>query len=69
MATVLVSYGFNELLLHRIIATCDPRNGASARVLEKSGMTKEGKMRENIWIKDEWRDSLMYSILEHEWNK
>ncbi len=67
VGAVLVSYGFNELLLHRIIATCDPRNGASAKVLEKVGMTKEGKMRENVWIKNEWRDSLLYSVLEHEW--
>ena len=69
VAELLVSYGFNELFLHRIIGTCDPRNGASAKVLGKVGMTKEGRMRENIWIKDEWRDSFLYSILKHEWQK
>ena len=69
VAVALISFGFNALLLHRIIGTCDPRNDASAKVLEKVGMTKEGKMRENVWIKDEWRDSFLYSILKHEWQK
>lgn len=65
-ATMLIDFGFKELKLHRIYATCDPRNVASSRVLEKLGMTMEGKLRENIFIKDGWRDSLIYSILEHE---
>jgi len=39
---------------------------ASARVLEKIGMRHEGHMREHRWQKSEWRDSLLYAILEHE---
>ncbi|MEV5711567.1 GNAT family N-acetyltransferase [Actinoallomurus sp. NPDC052274] len=35
----LLSHGFERLELHRIFATCDPRNLASARVLAKLGMT------------------------------
>ena len=30
-------------------------------------MTMEGRMREDLLVKDGWRDSLLYSILEHEW--
>ncbi len=45
----------------------DPRNIGSAKVLEKVGMVYEGKIRENIFINDGWRDSLLYSILAHEW--
>jgi RimJ/RimL family protein N-acetyltransferase len=63
----LLKFGFNELKLHRIFATCDAENVASAHVLEKSGMQMEGHFRENGWVKGRWRDSLLYAILDHEW--
>lgn len=66
-AKQLIAFGFNELNLHRIFATCDARNIASAKVLEKAGMIKEGVIRENILIKDGWCDSLLFSILDREW--
>ena len=69
VAALLIEFGFNELKLHRIYATCDPRNIGSSKVLEKVGMVKEGKIRENLMFKDGWRDSLLYSVLEYEWIK
>ena len=63
-ARQLVGLGFGEHKLHRIFATCDPRNEASARVLAKIGMTYEGRMRETMWIRDGWRDSDLYAVLE-----
>ncbi|WP_203247143.1 GNAT family N-acetyltransferase [Sporosarcina beigongshangi] len=68
VAHLLINFGFQELNLHRIYATCDPRNSASVKVLEKVGMVKEGCLRENLLNKDSWRDSFLYGILEHEWN-
>lgn len=65
----LLRYGFEELRLHRIYATVDPDNVGSIRVLEKIGMTHEGRLRENMIIRGEYRDSLMLSILEHEWKQ
>ncbi len=46
VARLLLGFGFDALNLHRITGTCDPRNVASARVLEKVGMRYEGRMRE-----------------------
>ena len=66
-ARLLLEFGFTTLGLHRIFATCDPRNLASARVLEKIGMRYEGRLRDTMLIRDGWRDSLIYSLLEHEW--
>jgi [ribosomal protein S5]-alanine N-acetyltransferase len=66
-ATLLINFGFTALKLHRIFATCDPRNKASKRVLTKISMTLEGRIRESILLKDGWRDSLLFSMLEHEW--
>ncbi|MCC5641997.1 GNAT family N-acetyltransferase [Nostoc sp. CHAB 5824] len=63
----VIYFGFQELSLHRIFATCHPENIASARVLQKIGMQQEGYLREHHWIKGEWRDSWLYAILEHEW--
>jgi RimJ/RimL family protein N-acetyltransferase len=68
-ALLLLQFGFSELQMHRIYATCDPRNVASTRVLEKLGMTYEGHMRETMHIRDGWRDSLLYSILRREWSQ
>lgn len=68
-AKQLIGFGFEQLNLHRIYATCDPRNIASSKVLKKAGMIEEGRLREDILLKDGWRDSLIYSILEQEWTR
>jgi ribosomal-protein-alanine N-acetyltransferase len=65
----LVKFGFKELKLHRIFATCDAENSASAHVMEKVGMQREAHFRENGWVKGKWRDSLLYAILEGESKK
>ncbi|MCT4565741.1 MAG: GNAT family N-acetyltransferase [Maledivibacter sp.] len=66
LAEGLLHFGFKELKLHRIHATCDIKNIGSAKVLEKIGMKREGHLREHIWISDRWRDSYLYSILDRE---
>jgi uncharacterized protein len=67
IAGALLRFGFTELDLHRIFATCDPRNVSSARVLAKVGMACEGRMREVMRIRDGWRDSALFSILRRDW--
>jgi RimJ/RimL family protein N-acetyltransferase len=66
-AGALLSFGFQSLALHRIWATCDVENRASARVLEKIGMQREGLLRQSVRRRGEWRDSYLYAILEPEW--
>lgn len=68
MASWIVDFAFSELDLHRVEGTCDPRNVASAAVLRKVGMTYEGRARENVKIRDGWRDSELFGILENEWH-
>lgn len=67
IAKLLIAFGFTQLNLHRISATCDPRNVGSVKVLEKVGMLREGTVRDDFIIHDGWRDSHLYGILEHEW--
>lgn len=67
-ASALVGFGFAQLSLHRIFATCVPANTASAHVLEKTGLKSEGHLREHRWVKGAWRDSLLYATIDREWN-
>lgn len=63
-ARLLIRFGFSSLGLHRIEATCDPENSASRRILEKCHMILEGRRREHLWVRDHWRDSLLFAVLE-----
>ncbi|WTE08870.1 GNAT family N-acetyltransferase [Streptomyces uncialis] len=62
----LLRRGFGLTGLHRIHATCDPRNVASARVLSKLGMTHVGRLRHTARLRDGWGDSDVFSILDQE---
>lgn len=63
----LLAYALDALRLHRVYGDCDPRNHASARVMEKLGMRREAHHVENVWIKGEWCDSVIYGLLAREW--
>jgi len=65
-ARAMLAFGFDTLGLHRVWAECVAGNLASRRVLEKLGMTLEGRLRENKHIDGRWHDTLIYAILEHE---
>jgi RimJ/RimL family protein N-acetyltransferase len=65
----LIHFGFTELHLHRVADDCDARNLASARVMEKLGMRREGHLRETIWKDGHWYDEYLYAILAHEWDR
>jgi RimJ/RimL family protein N-acetyltransferase len=66
VAQLLLGFAFGTLGLHRVAGTCDPRNTASARVLQKAGMQYEGCQRDTLLLHDGWRDSALYSILEQD---
>ena len=63
----LLRLGFTNLRLHRVFAECHPDNTASARVMQRLGMTYEGRQREVEWSGGGWWDMLHYAILDHEW--
>jgi RimJ/RimL family protein N-acetyltransferase len=66
-ARPLIDFGFAVVGLHRVIGRLEARNTASARVLEKLGMRKEGLLVENEWVKGEWQSELRYAVLDREW--
>jgi [ribosomal protein S5]-alanine N-acetyltransferase len=62
----IVDYAFDTVGCHRLQAKLDPRNRASARVLEKLGFTFEGTAREDF-VKDGLRaDTAYYGLLRRE---
>jgi len=63
----LIGFGFTELGLHRISAAIGPGNEASVRAVKRLGFTYEGRIRDHVFTNGAWRDSDLYSVLEHEW--
>ncbi len=68
-AGAIVGFGFEKLGLHRVFATCDTGNEASARVLEKIGMRREAHFKQDNMIRGKWRDSYLYAVVEDEWSE
>ncbi|MGA9119639.1 MAG: GNAT family N-acetyltransferase [Bacteroidota bacterium] len=62
-------YLFEELGKHRIIASVDPHNRASIRLLERMKMRREAHFVESIRDGDRWVDDVVYAILAREWTE
>jgi len=63
--SALIEITLAQTLIYRMEATCDLDNKASARALEKAGLSREGLLRRYIVhpnISSEPRDSLLYAI-------
>jgi RimJ/RimL family protein N-acetyltransferase len=60
----VVEWALSQESMYRVWALCDAENAASARVLEKVGMTREGLLRRYMLhpnVSDEPRDSYCYA--------
>ena len=69
-ARALADYAFAVVHIHRLIATCQPQNPASWRVMEKLGMRREGYFQQCIHREDgTWWDEYFYAVLESEWGR
>ena len=62
-AQAIIQFGFEYWRLNRIEGTCMVENRASARVMEKVGMTLEGVLRKYVYVRGQFRDMKLYSIL------
>ncbi len=65
----VVDYLFNDLHKHRIIASIDPENKNSIRLVERIGFKKEAHFVESLFINGKWVDDLIYALLEKDWKK
>jgi len=62
----LVNLGFEDFNLHKVEAGVATGNIKSIRVLEKTGMTREGLRRKILPIRGEWIDNYRYAIVEND---
>ena len=68
-AQIIVDYLFLSKETPCIQATTHIKNTASQRVLEKVGFRREGIMRKRSFVRGEWTDMVLYSILREEWKE
>jgi ribosomal-protein-alanine N-acetyltransferase len=62
----LIPFVFSTLGLHRIEAACLPSNEPSQSLLLKAGFRQEGLARKYLQINGEWRDHVLFALLEDE---
>jgi ribosomal-protein-alanine N-acetyltransferase len=63
-----LAHGFETLNLNRVEADIDPRNAASAKVLERLGFAREGYMPERWLVNGEVCDTVFYGLLRSRWH-
>jgi [ribosomal protein S5]-alanine N-acetyltransferase len=68
-ARTLIDFGFTTLALHRISGAIGPDNAASIALVTRLGFTEEGRLRDHVFTNGAWRDSILYSVLSHEWRR
>lgn len=65
--TKVVDYLINQLNKHRIIASIDPTNIASIKLIERLEFRKEAHFVESLFFHGKWVDDVIYAILAKEW--
>ena len=63
----LLALCFEQAVAHRVTARLDVRNEASTRLLARLGMRREATLVEDEWFKGEWSTTLVYAMLDREW--
>ena len=72
----MLDFCFGELHLHRVQAFIQPDNTASRKLVadsgdcglvEKLGLRSEGLLRDNLGVGEDWRDEMLFALLETDW--
>jgi len=63
----ILDHVFTTLQKHRVIASIDPENEASMRLLERLGFRKEAHFKESLFFRGRWADDVIYALLKLEW--
>lgn len=59
-AGLVTDFAFKTLLLHRVEASCIPRNEPSKRLLTKLNFTQEGFAKSYLLINGKWEDHILW---------
>ena len=63
----VLNYGFNQMGLHRVEALTATYNDASMKIIQHFNFSLEGTLREHYNVDGVMEDSVMYSLLRHEY--
>ncbi|MBP8640838.1 MAG: GNAT family N-acetyltransferase [Oscillospiraceae bacterium] len=66
-AYAVISYLFTSLSKHRVIASVDPNNLKSIKLLTKLGFRKEAHFIKSFNMDGKWYDEYVFAVLESEW--
>ena len=72
---LIFDYAFNNMRVHRIVASCNPENTRSWKLMERVGMRRESHAIKDVFFKynpygaPDWQDSYTYAILIDEYTK
>lgn len=58
---------FDNLNMHRVMASYMPRNTRSAAVLKAAGFVKEGEAKDYLLINGKWEDHILTSVINPHW--
>ncbi|MEU9837162.1 GNAT family protein [Streptosporangium sp. NPDC048047] len=64
---LMLAFGFRDLRLHRVWGARSPANTAAQLAMLVAGMVEEGRIRHHVRARGSWRDSVIHSALEDEW--
>jgi RimJ/RimL family protein N-acetyltransferase len=65
--SAVLTYLFNRLSKHRVLASTDPSNQEAIALLERVGMRREAHFHQSLWWKRKWVDEFVYAILAETW--
>ena len=65
----MLERAFGPMGMHRVFAQIREANAASIKCFESSGFRLEGKLRDAKLVNGEFKNALLYSILEDEWQR
>lgn len=69
IAEKLTEVCFDELKMHKVVASCNSNNSSSENIMKKVGMKKEAVLRQERYKNGKWDDELRYGILLEEWEE
>lgn len=67
--SAIITFGFDEMGLHRIEAVVDDDNARSKGILRKLGFTHEGTLRQRFYFRDRFWDEHYFGLLKDEWRR
>ncbi len=68
-AKAIIEFGFNELELNKLTSSHLAKNPVSGKVMQNSGMIKEGELKEHILKNSEYHDLVLYGLTKKQYSE